>query len=263
MKNILSYIILILAVSVKIKGQVGIGTPNPSTNSVLEVSSTDKGILLMRNNITNTTSPAPLSAHVQGIITYNLSNSNDVSEGLYQNNGIQWTKLSYDYPYGTISNSLATTDNNGWYLLNGRAVSSLPANVQSRAVSLGFATNLPNADDRFIKTKDTSETLGLLSGSSTIALTQANLPNVTFMGSTNSAGDHSHTYIDRGSGTTTNSGTGPAGMNPEADDTVGTYTTGTSGNHSHQVSMLSGGSSQPVNINPSYLVTNVFIYLGN
>lgn len=263
MRNILLYIILILGVSVKIKGQVGIGTSNPSTNSVLEVSSTNKGVLLMRNNLNSTTSPIPLSAHVKGMIIYNLSNSNDVSEGMYQNNGTKWNKVSYDYPFGTISNSFATADNNGWYLLNGRAVSSLPANVQSRAVSLGFATNLPNADDRFIKTKDTSEALALLSGSSTIALAQTNLPSVTFTGSTNSTGDHTHTYTDRGTGTTTNSGTGPAGVNPEADDTVGTYTTGNAGAHTHTVSFSSGGSSQPINITPSYLVTNVFIYLGN
>lgn len=262
MRNILLYIILI--VSVTIKGQVGIGTPNPNANSVLEVSSTNKGVLLMRNNINITTSPAPLSAHVKGIITYNLSNSNDVSEGLYQNNGTRWAKVSYDYPYGTISNSFATADNNGWYLLNGRAISSLPANVQLRATSLGFTTNLPNADDRFIKTKDTPEALGLLSGSSTIALTQANLPNVTFTGSTNSTGNHTHTYTDRGAGSTSNSGNDlDPDNNPEADNTSGTYNTEASGAHTHTVSFSSGGSSQPINITPSYLVTNVFIYLGN
>ena len=263
MKNLLLYIILILGISNKIKAQVGIGIPNPSTNSVLEVSSTNKGVLLMRNNIINIISPAPLSTHVKGIITYNLSNSNDVSEGLYQNNGIRWDKVSYDYPYGTISNSFATADNNGWYLLNGRAVSSLPANVQARAVSLGFTANLPNTDDRFIKTKDTSEALALLSGSSTIALAQNNLPSVVFTGSTNSAGDHSHTYTDRGAGTTTNSSNGAVNVNPEADDTAGTYTTEASGAHTHTVSFSSGGSSQPINVTPSYLVTNVFIYLGN
>ncbi|MFP3594263.1 hypothetical protein [Chryseobacterium sp. SIMBA_038] len=263
MKNILLYIILILGISNKIKAQVGIGTANPSNNSVLEVSSTNMGVLLTRNNISSTATPPPLSAHVKGIITYNLSNSNDVSEGLYQNNGTKWNKVSYDYPYGTISNSFATADNNGWYLLNGRAVSSLPENVQSRAVSLGFATNLPNTDDRFIKTKDTSEALALLSGSSTITLAQTNLPSVTFTGTTNSAGNHTHTYTDRGTGTTTNSSSGPAGANPEADDTAGTYTTELSGDHSHTVSFSSGGSSQPINVTPSYLVTNVFIYLGN
>lgn len=261
MKNTLPCILLILGISAKISGQVGIGTSTPSINSVLEVSSSNKGVLLMRNTMSTLISPMPLSAHVKGMTTYNISNVNDVSEGLYQNDGISWAQVAHDIPYGTLSNSFAAADNNGWYLLNGRAVSSLPANAQARAVSLGFTLNLPNADDRFIKTKDTPEALASPSGSSTISLVQANLPNVTFTGSAASAGSHAHTYSDRGAGSTTNSGSG--NPNPEADNTSGTYTTQASGDHTHTVSFSSGGSSQLININPGYLVTNVFIYLGN
>ncbi|KAB1231411.1 hypothetical protein [Chryseobacterium viscerum] len=260
MRNKLFYLLPVL-ITISINGQVGIGTSSPSLNSILDLTTTNKGVLLMRNNLTNTGSPAPLSAHVQGMITYNLANVNDVSEGLYQNNGTSWSAVSRDYPYGTISNSFATTDNNGWYLLNGRAVSSLPSNVQIRAISLGFATNLPNADDRIIKTKDTSETVGALSGNSSIVLSQANLPNVVFNGSTSTDGAHTHTYTDRGAGSSVNSGTGAT--NPIADDTSATFNTTTDGAHSHTVSFSSGGTFQPVNITPNYLITNVFIYLGN
>lgn len=195
------------------------------------------------------------------MITYNIANANNVSEGIYENDGRSWSAVSYDYPYGTISNSFAAADHKGWYLLDGRAVSSLPANVQARAVNLGFAVSLPNADDRIIKTKDVSEGVGSLSGNATVTLAQSHLPNVIFTGSTSTDGAHTHTYTDRGTGASVNSGSGA--NNPVADNTSGAYNTAAAGAHTHSVSFNSGGSSQPFNITPSYLVTNVFIYLGS
>ncbi|MDR4953625.1 hypothetical protein REB14_15710 [Chryseobacterium sp. ES2] len=256
----LFYIIPVLG-NIIVHGQIGIGTGSPSSNSVLDVTSSNKGLLLTRNNLSNTGSPIPLSAHVKGMITYNLASTNNVSEGIYENNGSSWSAVSHDYPYGTISNSFAAADHKGWYLLDGRAVSSLPANVQARAASLGFTVSLPNANDRFIKTKDAAETLGSLSGNATVTLVQANLPNVFFTGSTSTDGAHTHTYSDRGAGASVNSGSGA--NNPVADNTSDTYKTADAGVHTHSLSFSSGGSSQPINITPSYLVTNVFIYLGS
>ena len=40
------------------------------------------------------------------------------------------------------------------------------------------------------------------------------------------------------------------------------FSSNTSGSHNHQVSLSSGGSNAPATIIPSYLSTNVFIYLG-
>ncbi|PTT37224.1 hypothetical protein DBR28_10075 [Chryseobacterium sp. HMWF028] len=260
MKKKLFYLIPVLC-GITAQGQVGIGTGTPSSNSILDVTSANKGILLMRNNLTNTASPIPLSAHVKGMITYNLVNSNNVSEGIYENNGTSWSAVSHDYPYGTVSNSFAAADYKGWYLLDGRAVSSLPTNVQARAVSLGFTVNLPNANDRIIKMKDVSETLGSLAGNATITLAQSHLPNVIFTGNTTMDGAHTHTYTDRGTGASVNSGSGA--NNPVADNTSGTYSTAAAGAHTHSLSFGSGGSSQPISITPGYLVTNVFIYLGS
>lgn len=260
MKKKLFYLIPVLG-SIIVHGQIGIGTGTPSSNSILDVTSSNKGLLLTRNSLSNIASPIPLSAHVKGMVTYNLANANNVSEGIYENNGISWFAVSHDYPYGTVSNSFAAADQKGWYLLDGRAVSSLPANVRARAVNLGFAVSLPNADDRIIKTKDVSEGVGSLSGNATVTLVQSHLPNVIFTGSTSTDGAHTHTYTDRGTGASVNSGSGA--NNPVADNTSGAYNTAAAGAHTHSVSFNSGGSSQPFNITPSYLVTNVFIYLGS
>ena len=65
--------------------QVKIGD-NPTTinaNSMLEVESTSKGLLLPRLPLTQTTNPSPLNAHVAGMTVYNTATANDVLPGFY------------------------------------------------------------------------------------------------------------------------------------------------------------------------------------
>ena len=40
--------------------------------------------------------------------------------------------------------SYITADHAGWYICNGRALTTLPANAKAQALAAGFATNLPN-----------------------------------------------------------------------------------------------------------------------
>jgi hypothetical protein len=86
--------------------QVGIGTPNPNLNSVLEISSTTKGFLPPRLNLTGTKLTSPLSAHVQGMIVYNLATANDVKPGLYQNTGSSWERLVENNAVASIKASV-------------------------------------------------------------------------------------------------------------------------------------------------------------
>ena len=73
------------------RAQLNVGsTSAPNTNAMLQVSGTTKGVLLPNVALTSTTSPSPLSAHVQGMIVYNTATSNDVSPGLYINDGTKW-----------------------------------------------------------------------------------------------------------------------------------------------------------------------------
>ncbi len=101
--------------------QVGIGTTNPDPNAQLELSSTDKGLLMPRMALTATNSPAPLTAHVEGMTVYNTATSapgpNQVTPGFYINDGNKWVKTSSEGwtlsgNAGTnSSNFLGTTDN--------------------------------------------------------------------------------------------------------------------------------------------------------
>ncbi|PQA89989.1 hypothetical protein B0A69_21450 [Chryseobacterium shigense] len=97
MKNIFAAFIIFSSVPSAMMAQVGIGLASPNTNAMLEVSSTNKGILLPRVALTATNNPAPLSAHVAGMTVYNTATNtsvaaNPVYPGEYYNDGTQWQR---------------------------------------------------------------------------------------------------------------------------------------------------------------------------
>ncbi len=249
------------------KSQVGIGTANPSNSAILELSSSDKGFLMNPIALASITSPSPFNTNVEGMWVYNTATAgtppNNVMPGLYYNDGTKWVLMSFngDLPkIGDIKSSVSTTDHDGWYLLNGRNISTLPAAIQTNAINLGFATVLPNSSDRMIKGKNNAEALAATGGSSSYSILQANLPNLTFTGNTSSNGAHTHSYTQRGATYWNYTAGGVAGMrfiNTE------TRTTGAAGNHSHTISVASGGSNTPIVRYPKHLVVQYFIYLGN
>lgn len=77
-----------------IQAQVGVGTRTPNPDAMLEVSATNKGLLLPRIALTSSTAASPLSAHVVGMTVFNTANVADVSLGYYYNDGSKWIKLS-------------------------------------------------------------------------------------------------------------------------------------------------------------------------
>ena len=245
--------------------QVGIGTTSPDPDSVLEISSADSGLLLPRISLSSTNLSTPLANHVSGMVIYNTTScgggSTAVSPGIYYNNGTSWISLGI-VTVGDIKYSFSSSDHGGWYLLNGRALISLSTNAQNNAAVLGFSGNLPNATDRFLKANNGSETLGSTGGNSTITISQANLPNVNFTGTTNSGGAHTHTFSDHGDSSINASLLG-VGLGAVTAVSSGSYTTDSSGSHSHTATVSSGGSSTPINNEPAHIVTNIFVYLGS
>ncbi|RXM38953.1 hypothetical protein BOQ62_14825 [Chryseobacterium sp. CH21] len=82
-----------------IRAQIGIGTASPNANAMLDVTTTNKGVLFPRVALVSTNSASPLSAHVAGMTVYNtVTNtsvaSNPVYPGLYYNDGTQWLRKS-------------------------------------------------------------------------------------------------------------------------------------------------------------------------
>jgi len=97
------FILLLLVcclASLKAAAQVKIGD-NPTTinpNSILELESTSKGLLLPRLNLVATDNPAPTSAFVQGMFVYNLNTNGTgntaVSPGIYYCDGTKWVRVA-------------------------------------------------------------------------------------------------------------------------------------------------------------------------
>ena len=216
--------------------------------------------------LSSTLSPSPFTSHFEGMLVYNSQTAgtspNDVIPSIYYNNGERWVIMTVeeDLPkIGDIKPSLLTSDHDGWYLLNGRSVTSLSTFARTNAIALGFTTLLPNSSDRILKGKNISESLAAIGGSDVFTLTQANLPNLTFSGITSTAGLHLHSYSNNGN-SYWNYNTGSVSalrtINTE------TRTTNSAGDHSHTLSVPSGGLGTAIIQKPKYLVTQYFIYFG-
>lgn len=91
--SLLVAIMLSLFCHESLNAQVGIGTTAPNADAQLDISSTNRGLLLPRVALTNTTNPAPLSADVAGMVVYNTATTGDVTPGFYYNDGAIWVRL--------------------------------------------------------------------------------------------------------------------------------------------------------------------------
>lgn len=89
-------LLLFLLVVTTVSAQIGVGTKIPHSDAMIEVKSTNKGLLLPRVALASTTSVSPLSSHVEGMSVYNTATTADVTPGYYYNNGIKWLKLAAD-----------------------------------------------------------------------------------------------------------------------------------------------------------------------
>lgn len=289
MKKIIFYFFFITGVS-QLQAQVGIGTDTPDHSAMLQIQSSEKGFLLPKMTSAQRTS---IVSPASGLQVYD-TNTNSI----WYYNGTFWVNTQAMASVGDVKSGIQSNDHSGWVLLDGRAINSLSNNQQAVATSLGLSGNLPNANNAYLVQNGSA--IASVSGSNTVTLTQANLPNVNFTGTTASAGSHSHN-VDPVAVTTSTTGAhthnlydyyfaenngnnwGWYGTGANTDwDNSGQYyyhatessgnhnhtvdipatSSTTDGNHNHSVSMNSGGSNTPINIAPKSLSVNMFIYLG-
>ncbi len=261
--------------------QVGFGTTTVNNDSAIEIGtdSSTKGLLLTRINLIDCATASPLSTHEQGMLVYNLATSGSgtlsVTPGFYYNNGNKWIKLDTNpTKIGDIKYSYSISDHSGWYLLNGRAITSLPANAQNVANGLGMSGNIPDATNRILKAKG-AEAIYSTGGSNTTILSQNQLPNVNFTGTTSLDGSHTHNFGDRYHSTDEDlnlvtsllgilAGVGLDILNKnvgDKDEITTSDTTSNEGSHSHTATVNSGGSGNSLPEVSNYKL-NAFVYLG-
>jgi hypothetical protein len=267
--------VLTLVFSTLMSAQVGIGTETPASSAILDISSTNKGILFPRMT------SAQRNAITSPDIGLYIFDTDTKSPWFY--NGTSWINTA-GANYGDIKTGIQSTDHNGWVKLDGRLKSSLTSSQQTVANSLSIGTNLPNANNSYLS--QNGGTLGAVSaGNNTVTLTNDNLPshNHTFTGTGawTHSNTHSHTYNDAyfaenrgisgnqqyglGAGSDTDNNfvwrtSGDSYSNSKSDINTGSNT------HDHYFtpsgSIGSTGSGTAVNIAPKTLTVNMFIYLG-
>jgi hypothetical protein len=110
--KILSLSSLIVLFSLSLTAQnVGINPTGvaPDASAMLDVSSTNKGVLIPRVALTLSTSSAPITAPATSLLVYNTATINDVSPGYYYWNGSSWMRFFT----GNQSDDWALTGNAG------------------------------------------------------------------------------------------------------------------------------------------------------
>ncbi|NQY30160.1 MAG: tail fiber domain-containing protein [Flavobacteriaceae bacterium] len=90
MKNHLLKILVLLPLAVF--SQVGIGTTAPNSSAILDVTATDKGVLVPRVAIADLNTAAPVTAPVESLLVYNTTVATGV--GFYYWDGAKWTPLA-------------------------------------------------------------------------------------------------------------------------------------------------------------------------
>lgn len=301
-KQLLS--IAAIMVSTFLFSQVGINTPSPKTT--LDVSAvranggtiTDNSQLiglqtpsLTRAELTASTAAYGIDQKAALVFINEISGGDTLGQRIhidsvgyyyFDSDNNVWQKFGQQqsivspFNFGDITHSALGADYEGWYLLDGRAISTLPVNAQATANSLGLITNLPNAADRVLKTKTGAEVLGAIGGNAALTITRANLPAFnmagTISGSTNTTGNHTHS-AQQGTnlvGGTSNGNNGTGHYAPFDDVMFGgigsALRTNTTGAHTHTVTgtvtVPTGGNGNLLNNVQPYLAVNTFIYLG-
>ena len=214
-----------------------------------------------------------------GLMVYNIQNNGTgdmavIKNCMYIFNGDTqlWEGFNNmpSHEVGDLKHSLVVSDHNGWVKLDGRSLSGLSTKQITAANSLGFTTNLPDLTDKLLKQKGALMSTGG-SNNTAITLTQANLPNVNFIGTTSDNGTHNHEIdnmeirsLDVVTGLLSGLGLTFTNFSFFGYDTNEELYTEDSGLHNHSVNVNSGGTNEVISVDTenAYFSANTFVYLG-
>jgi hypothetical protein len=145
--TVMKYIIIcILFAARAASAQVGIGTMNPSSNSILDLTSPDKGLLLPRVNDTSS-----VSNPSAGLMIYDINNQSPAFH-----NGTRWNSVaSASGLSGTYGDSITYSffGPNSFVQGNFRVTAMSWGGANS-----GFSNNVNIQDVSFVKTQDINST---------------------------------------------------------------------------------------------------------
>lgn len=113
MKKIIFYFLLLFPIIGF--SQIGINTTNPNASSILDISSTNKGLLIPRVQLTGVNDVSTIPSPALSLLVFKSNASQAMPTGFYYWNGTRWTPL--------IGSGTGSGANDQW-LLNGNSVTS-------------------------------------------------------------------------------------------------------------------------------------------
>lgn len=125
MKKIIICILILVATGNMLYAQKGYGTNAPDQQSVLDLNSSNKGLLIPRVALSATNDISPFtSTPATSMMVYNTATAGDVTPGFYYYNGTAWVKLSAagdgsSLTFGTSPNYIQYDGTAGYFKYNG------------------------------------------------------------------------------------------------------------------------------------------------
>ncbi|WP_413511170.1 hypothetical protein [Myroides odoratus] len=99
--------------------QVGIGTPTPVTSSQLDITATNKGILIPRVELTDLAIFAPITGvQTESLLVYNIKGTTDVPAGFYYWVDAKWNRIVGRAELDTVIENIAGNITNIQELIN-------------------------------------------------------------------------------------------------------------------------------------------------
>jgi len=205
MKYTFAFTFLCLLFSLSVNGQVGVDNTDPHPSSALDLSSTDKGLLIPRMTTAQRTA---IASPANSLLVYDTT----VGKYYFYNSGQwfvlnEWTrtvgtsKITYTGDIqvtGSVTAGSITINGQvpiGGIILWSGAIAAVPAGW---ALCNG-ANGTPDLRDRFIVGAGTTYSPGNTGGANTVALGVAEIPAHTHV--INSAGSHTHPISTTGAHT--------------------------------------------------------------
>nr|WP_317631577.1 hypothetical protein [uncultured Flavobacterium sp.] len=111
---ILAFFYLIATINYSV-AQVGIGTASPNTSSILDINSTNKGLLIPRVKLTSETDQVSIQNPIESLLVYNTNKVGTLNFGFYYWNGAKWQSLI---------TPVTSTSNNAWTINGNTATNS-------------------------------------------------------------------------------------------------------------------------------------------
>jgi hypothetical protein len=117
---------LVCNAQVKVSATASVANPN----AILEIESTNKGLLLPRLALVSTTLAAPLTNFVKGMVVFDTVTINDITPGMYYSDGTKWIKMGAEGSVGGGGTPVASVQKKMEVVATaGQTIFTTPANI--------------------------------------------------------------------------------------------------------------------------------------